>query len=225
MAEGGHDGDRGEAEGYLINGTLPGPDICDICGSREVENVLKEFIIRLDTSRGDLEPQEINLHLSKLELCRVEGAATLATNLKELADVEEVLLNGVVVHNAVIHAGLLGAGEASHDVSLPVAVAIPSTEQALGQCAISISGPWAYKSSELLICWVDWNRMVSVPVINGGLNLAGWDGGHDGPGGHGVVGLPWCVLVEWRVVHNSSGTPIMFGCYNHPAAPLHGLVD
>ena len=77
MAEGGHDGGRGEAEGYLINITLPGPDIRDISGSRKVENVLKEFIIGLDTIRGDLESQEVDLHLSKLELGNVEGQPPL----------------------------------------------------------------------------------------------------------------------------------------------------
>ena len=47
--------------------------------------------------------------LSKLEFCRFESAATVAADLKKLTYVEEVLLNVVVVDDAVT-------------------VAIPSTE-------------------------------------------------------------------------------------------------
>ena len=70
--------------------------------------------------------------MSKLEFSRVESTATLATNLKKLTDIEEVLLNVVVVDDAIVHAGLLVTGEAGHDVSFPMTVAISSTEQALG---------------------------------------------------------------------------------------------
>ena len=51
--------------------------------------------------------------------------------------------------------------------------------------------------------------MVPVPAINGGLHLAGRDGGHDGPGGLGVVCLAGCVFVQWGEVHNSPGRPVV----------------
>jgi hypothetical protein len=131
VAEGGHEGGGCEAEGDQIHSPLPGPYISDILGSRKVEDVVQELIIGLDAVRGDLESQELHLQLSNLEFGRVESAATLAANFKELTDVKEVLLNVVIVDDAVVHAGLLVASEAGHDVRFPVTVSIPSTEQAL----------------------------------------------------------------------------------------------
>ena len=67
--------------------------------------------------------------------------------------------------------------------------------------------------------------MVPIPTVKGGLHLASRDGGHDGPGGLGVVCLAWGVFVEGREVHYSPRCPVMFGSDDHAAAPLHRLID
>ena len=86
--------------------------------------------------------QELHFCLSKLKLVRIESASSFASDLQETADAEEVLLNVVVVHNAVVHAGEVLALECCHDVSLAVSVGVTRTEESLRSSTILISSPW-----------------------------------------------------------------------------------
>ena len=90
---------------------------------------------------------------------------------------------------------------------------------------VPILSPFRQECGEVSVCWVKWDTMIPMPVVQGRLDLAWRDGGHNGPRRLRMMSLTWGMLVEGSVVHNSSWTSIRFGSDNHPAAPCDGVVD
>ena len=72
---------------------------------------------------------------------------------------------------------------------------------------------------------VEGDTVVAVPAVQDRLDLPCRDGGHDGPGGLSVVGLPRSMFVEAGVVHDTARIAVVFGCDDHPVAPGDWSVD
>ena len=131
-----------------------------------MEDIIEKLVCCFDTFFGDVEPQKLHLSLCELKFIRIESASSSAPYLQKLTDAEEVLLYGVVVHDAVIHAGEMIALECGHDVSLPVSVGVASTEESLRGCAVLITSPRCQESCKFSVSWVEGDRMVTIPAIH-----------------------------------------------------------
>ena len=90
----------------MIDGSEPRPDICDVAGCGEVEDVIDELGGWLDAIISDQEAKEVYFPESKLELLGIEGATIPGGSGQELADPEEVVLYAIIVDDGVIDACL-----------------------------------------------------------------------------------------------------------------------
>ena len=91
-----HGWSNGEGICYLVDGSKPRSDICDVSRSGKVQDVVHEALGRLDSCVGEKEPKEIDFGLGKLKLLRVESASTPGGLCQVRTDAEEVLLDSVV---------------------------------------------------------------------------------------------------------------------------------
>ena len=218
MTEGSHDRGDSEGVGQLVDGSKPGPDISDVAGSREAEDVVQELPCWFDSSLGDGEAKKIDIIGAKLKLLGVERTTALGSLLQELADPEEVLLDGVVMNNGIINTGLLVL-KSFHNLSLPLCVAIASTHQSLWACFVPVSAVRCDKGREVSVTRVERNTVVAIPTVQDTLDLVRRDRGDNGEGRFSVMSLSRSVFVEVGVVHNTARGAVMFGRDNHSTAP------
>lgn len=153
MPEGGHDGGNGEGVGDLVDSSKKGANVCQTLWCWEGEDGVSEVIGWFDASVCDQKSQEVYRSFSKLELFRVESTPTPGSLFEEITHSVEILFNGVIIDEAVINT-ILDILKVSHDLCLPVCVAVPSTDQALWGSPVTITAPGGYKCRQGTVSWV-----------------------------------------------------------------------
>ena len=76
MTKWSHNWSNSKSIGDLVDGSKPRANVGDAAGDREVHDVVKELLGRLDPVLSNSEPEKVDLRGTKLKLPGVEGATT-----------------------------------------------------------------------------------------------------------------------------------------------------